>query len=116
MRAAAAQKIYPINSKPEGRKVAKVLTRALDIIETKGWCQEELEDNAGRVCATGALMCVAGKEPYRIQFQAERVLDAVVHLTHPRKTIVQFNDTRGRKVGEVKQVYRKAIKVVEAQL
>jgi len=42
----------------DGYEVADVLNRAADLLESNGWCQFALEDDAGAHCAMGALLAV----------------------------------------------------------
>lgn len=39
-------------------KTGDILTAAIKLFETKGWCQYDLEDPQGRLCAVGAVNSV----------------------------------------------------------
>lgn len=83
------QQVDPVR---EGR--ARVLEAAALEIEVRGWCQHTLEDDAGRVCAVGAIVKVG---PWRGGIWGDR---------EGGERVVGFNNARGRTAGEVTFVLR----------
>lgn len=80
----------------------QVLRKAAKIIEKRGWIQKKLVDDEGRVCAVGALTCVA-KEDFISRGTATTKL--IEHLNAGKGMnligIPYWNDQPGRTKQEV---------------
>lgn len=103
------------------RRVTKVLKRAGDLIETKGWVQHSFSNNQG-FCAIGALREAAlghTNTPNRIDSDAsvealtlaEAVLKRCVDTEG--RGIIGWNDRSGRTEDEVKEAFRCALEKVQ---
>lgn len=67
-----------------GVVAADDLDAAADVIDARGWCQNNLADPDGRVCAEGAiLLAVTGAERLRFSDTGSAVawLDTAAHVT-----------------------------------
>ena len=91
-------------------KTGKVLDAAADYIGEHGWCQFDICDDFGRVCALGAIARVTTDSMYSV---FER-LDRYMALLKPRTSgarapgIVEWNDMVGRTQEEVVALLRGA--------
>ncbi len=71
----------------------------------QGWCQHRTRQR-GSACMIGSLTI----SNYQDFLAAERLLlDGIVALGHPERSIAQFNDAPGRTKQQVLQVYDHAI-------
>lgn len=52
-------------------KTGDVLTAAIDLFKTRGWCQYDLEDPQGRLCAVGAVNSVMSG----VAWSSQQVID-----------------------------------------
>ena len=90
-------------------KPSEILYRAIEILDERGWCRRQYEDDKGRCCAMGAIRFI------------ERRNDAFSAFTRPALqrsiggTIVNFNDNEARDKRHVQQKMRKAAKALEAE-
>ena len=106
---------------------AVLLRKAADLIEERGWCRGQYEDVAGRVCATGALVCAelnigAGDLGQQIgllcgtasaAYRTARY--AVMDRLPDQTSIVGWNDNRLRTAQDVVRVFRDTADELEAQ-
>ncbi len=84
---------------------ARLLEAAALELEVRGWCQQSSQDEAGRVCAIGALKAAVGIDP-AASFGHEDI--ARVHEMwgntdwyEPELNIVEFNDNPDRDPADV---------------
>ncbi len=89
---------------------ARLLEAAALELEVRGWCQQNSEDDQGRVCAIGALKAAVGIDP-AASFGHEDI--ACVHEVwgntdwyEPELNIVEFNDSPDRDAADVAFVLR----------
>ena len=83
---------------------ARRLMRASQIVEWRGWCQGQLEDRRGRVCAVRAYQLAALESEK--QFGGYGLL-AVSLVLDTDLTVAQWNDGNGRSLSEVVSAYRR---------
>ena len=81
--------------KPELDEASKVLLRAADLIEDRGWCQRALEDDMGRYCAIGAILQVPGTTDER-SVAATRLMKSICE-----RDVAVWNNAPGRTKEEV---------------
>lgn len=81
----------------------ETLLAAADVINQRGWCQGELKDKNGAVCAMGAICSVA-------QWQSREALDAhrLLIAEIGCGTIVGWNDAPERTAEDVILTMKKA--------
>ena len=107
-------------------KTSEILAKAADLIEQRGWSQGWYCDDAGSLCATGAILAAAGIEPEARESanlwatfddakwadadRAWRVVDDVVNAHTPA-----WNDARGRTAAEVVAALRGAAEAARAE-
>jgi hypothetical protein len=84
---------------------AQILRRAAELLETRGWCQNEGVDGQGRMCAMGAIHTasveVAG-HGYTVDTSPTRATEEYVGVT----PIWVWNDEPQRKAEDVIKVFR----------
>lgn len=104
--AVAAKKPRRKQAKIKLPPVARVLSRAIDEIANRGWCQGMLESHNGRVCMLGALSYAAAEND-----RLERVATQYLKNALPDRftSIPRYNDRRGRTKREVLGKFREAI-------
>jgi hypothetical protein len=83
-----------------------MLREAADLIEKRGWCQHQLEDHRGRVCALGALTRV----PTRLVDAHAKAHLALENFINQKfsLSIVEWNDCRARTKEQVIETFLKA--------
>lgn len=82
-----------------------MLRAAADLIEKRGWCQHQLEDNRGRVCALGALTRVSGRA-VGANAKAHLALENFINQKFSL-SIVEWNDCRARNKEQVIETFLK---------
>lgn len=110
-------------------EVADVLTKAVKILDEKGWCQDTLENEQGNVCAFGAINTalqgqpVAGvmlmSEYHALTRRAAPVAEALnrhlpedfstFNIDSPRSRVVDYNNARTTTVEDIKDLFKKTI-------
>jgi hypothetical protein len=83
-------------------KTSEVLRKAGDVLRERGWCQNQTEDGAGRVCAIGALGIAEADNASCASGAIYRALQRVTHdgLIYDY-LIGDWNDRPGRTAAEV---------------
>jgi hypothetical protein len=100
-----------------GRKIKK----AAKILQERGWCQNTLEDERGRMCIVGALNAANGEGPTDFKFEeflyeaGPRILKHLPDFTHPEgydslDILMDWNNKICKGKGEVIKLLRKAAK------
>jgi hypothetical protein len=90
---------------------AEAIARAIELLETKGWCRDYLEDAAGRRCLIGAL---AGNDAYarlapEVVMVARRALPLPFRLARPALwSLLWWNDAPWRTKGAVLRLLHRA--------
>lgn len=99
-----------------------VLTMAREVLVTNGWCQGQYQSAAGEVCALGALSHAAWiLDPHHGSGDHEEetigaiyALDAALPADFPHKgMIARYNDTEGRTLQEILDLFDRAIEGVK---
>lgn len=103
-------------------EVAEILTKAVEILDKKGWCQDQLINSAGNVCAFGAInTVVVGTALNMYDLKAGQV-DAVAEalyrhlppdfehlLQSPRGVVVDYNNSARTTVEDIKDLFKRTI-------
>jgi hypothetical protein len=90
-----------------------------DELITRGWTQEALEDEKGRVCLAGAIEChtlgriVLGEWPKGMDDRFQRAAHVVREIIRD-VSITDWNDTVGRTFDEVLRVATQADEILGA--
>ena len=90
-------------------QIGKVLLRAADIIEKRGWCQGRYSDYDGRFCAVGAILNVT--ESCVLQQASRRFL--AEHL--PNQNVTAWNDVKNRRKKHIIDKMRAVAKLAIAK-
>jgi hypothetical protein len=113
----------PVEAPSREKTTADVLRHAARIIEERGWCRGELQDNQGAVCAMGAVhLAVAGKEygaeilssGWRLQGDAENAIKHYLGLSAD-DNVEDWNDKTPHTAAEVIAALRAAADAAEAR-
>ena len=80
--------------------ISAVYRRAAEVLTERGWCQDDTEDESGRLCAIGAIR-VADGSPADGGDDQDRDDELLRPLHHHVGLISAWNDTPGRTVAEV---------------
>ena len=93
-------------------KSSELLRKAIQIIEERGWCQKEYENNSGQVCMIGAIH-IAYDADKMLFHTYDSALTAVygVCWAHP----ISFNDAESTTKEQVIEVLNQAIANLESQ-
>ena len=94
---------------------AEVLNIAADIIEQRGWCQNNMMDPEGRVCLLGALNMSSSGARIQVWDHVSPVIDDLAKYLGV-SIIVTWNDEVGRTQFEVVNVLRKRAAEVSAKV
>jgi hypothetical protein len=83
----------------KGKEAADTITKAHNLLDSKGWVQKKEVDNQGRMCLIGALRVANGPG----EEEAKRIVRALLGVD-----ITLWNDKEGRTYAEVKTVLQAA--------
>lgn len=87
--------------------VGEVLTRAADLLEEKGWCQNYPVDMEGRMCAVGAIRQASeGQEQGYFASRAAVKAQQAVEKAIGGEFISRWNDRPERTKEEVVAIFR----------
>lgn len=66
-------------------KKSEVVHKAIDILQTEGWCQNAYEDEAGRHCMTGALAEALGFEmqKHTLGNKGQTIQEVIMERNYP---------------------------------
>lgn len=98
----------------DSKKVAQILKKAADLIETEGWVQGKFHVSGEGYCAVGAIRRVAWGTPEGV-FLGAAAIDALAETLPPRfkSWPVSWNDYKGRKADSVIRHMRKVAQSLE---
>lgn len=102
----------------------ELLVKAKATLREKGWTQGRYRNDCGQCCMYGAIYDAAGvldELGFRSKFNdipkelkvAIDDADRALMTATPNSNPIQFNDEEGRKVGEVLEVFDKAIALTD---
>lgn len=92
----------------------RLLSAALALLESRGWCKGHYQDNHGKFCASGAIHA-AIRSPsgwYHNWLQTEDLVESALELKGIN--LATWNDRRSTTFHDVRRAFRKAIKLAEA--
>jgi hypothetical protein len=107
----------PVEAPSREKTTADVLRHAARIIEERGWCRGELQDNQGAVCAWGAIdTALAGGVRYEVHDEERLALQALgASLGISWSDVPFWNDHPHRTAAEVIAALRDAADAAEAR-
>lgn len=77
-----------------------------------GWCQHQVNDSLGRVCAEGALLIEAGEPTYKYYSALGYLEKNLVGFW----SVAEYNDAHGRTQAEVVALFDRAMALREMEL
>jgi hypothetical protein len=87
--------------------VQRVLLRAAEIIEERGWCRAAYIEN-GRLCAVGAIATAAEGNAFSLAPRVERAIRSFNDFIGGSVRIEAWNDAPGRTQSEIVNALRSA--------
>lgn len=85
--------------KPTVRSVSELLLAAADLIEKRGWCQNDYRSEDGRLCLLGAMKTVEDVNMYATTWAVNEAVDRLYREIGERAWVWQ--DQKGRTQAEV---------------
>jgi hypothetical protein len=99
-------------------EIGDILVKALDVINTRGWCQYRLRDEAGRVCAQGAVLEAMGLQAlFNLCGPRRELFDGAIRVLGHHTgadcwdnlgAITTYNNAPERTIEDIKTLFEKA--------